>query len=383
MNAALTELTTRLLAATDGGQTGLPPHCAALLAECGRHSQPDWGAHMSPALAPYSQLGLTLAHAHNGNLLSAELYPALQRAEQEAAAWLCDSFGFEHAAFTHGGSQANLEALWLARDRDREGRRLVYGGAATHYSIPKACQILGLEFRVIAGDENDRLRPDALSDACSRMPPLAIVLNAGATATGMLDPLEETLALARAHGVWTHIDAAWGGALILLPENRQRFAAIAQSDSLGFDAHKALMQPRPSGVLLTHSRRARLELDAGYLSAPPDQRLAGSYGGELFLPLWLNLTLLGEAWFHAQIRERYAQAQLFASRLAQETPWPVRPSETGVVCFEPDNLDRLAPLQQRGMLSMATVAGKTVMRTVFSSASTRADTLFSALRPFL
>lgn len=359
----------------------LPPHSQALLQEACYQQGADRASHMTPTLAPYSLLGLQLAGLHQGNLLSAELYPQLEQAELDTLNWLKSCFGLPYAQFSHGGSYNNLQALWQARDHGNTGRRTVYASKACHYSIAKACRILGLELQLIDTDEQDRLNADKLAQACAQQPPLAMVLTAGTSALGALDPMSECLAIARQYQSWVHIDAAWGGALFLLPEHSHYRELIGQADSLCFDPHKSLFQPRPCSVYLSRHSLSQAE-QTDYLAAAPTKRLSGSYGGELFLPLWLNLQLLGRQWFSDQTRHRLAQADQFAEQLKQCTDFAVFNGGSGIICFRAP-ADSLDALVNQGCLSKARVNDQAVYRAVFATYQTDADALMAALRPFL
>jgi glutamate/tyrosine decarboxylase-like PLP-dependent enzyme len=191
------------------------------------------------------------------------------------------------------------------------------------------------------------------------------------------------MAIGQTYQSWIHIDAAWGGATMMLPENRQRYQLLHSADSISFDPHKALSQPKPSSVLLSRHGGQSLSAQVDYLSSSPDNRLPGSYGGELFLPLWLNLQMLGEDWFYQQIRQRLAQSRQFGLHLAGLTDWPVSVSETGIVCFEPQQPDLLATLPDQGIFSRASINGRPVYRAVFASANTQAASLIKVLHPYL
>lgn len=351
-----------------------------LLQEATESHRTDWAAHMTPNLAPYSQLGMQLASMHQGNLLSAELYPQLKHAEISTLAWLKNCFGFPYAHFTHGGSYNNLQALWQARNTHDASRRRVYASKACHYSVIKACDILGLELALIDTDENDKIRPDKLKQACLKQPPLAIVLTAGTSALGAIDPLKEAAELANEYKSWLHIDASWGGAVMILPENFALLEWAQQADSLCFDPHKSLFQPRPCSVFMSRHAAGQLE-QTDYLTTAPVQHLPGSYGGELFLPLWLNLQLLGQEWFFNQTRVRLKQAQRFSCELEQ-LGFAVKNGDTGIVCFSKPDKSADA-LIDNGMFSKAQVNQRAVYRAVFASSRTQADSLIRALHPYL
>jgi glutamate/tyrosine decarboxylase-like PLP-dependent enzyme len=356
----------------------LPSSCEALLDEATAQSH-DKAAHMTTGLAPYSQLGMQLAALHQGNLLSAELYPQLLEAEETALKWFKQHFQLPYAQFSHGGSYNNLQALWQARDANRE-RKVVYASTACHYSVAKACAILGLELQTLPANKKDQLDSDALAHACSIRPPLAIILTVGTSALGAVDLLQDAVTLARHYDCWLHIDAAWGGAWLMLPENIDSLEWAQQADSLCLDPHKSLFQPRPCSVYLSRHSLATTE-QTDYLAQAPTQRLMGSYGAEVFLPLWLNLTMLGEDWFVEQTRQRLTQAAKFSALLQQHTDWKVFTGGTGIVCFSTDQ--DLTKLVEQGVLSLARIKDIPVYRTVFADYQTEAERLFRVLHPFL
>ncbi len=354
----------------------------ALIIEGDRHRADNWAAHMTPAVRCESLLGQLIAGLHNGNLLSPQLYPTLAKIEQQIINWLCQLFQQQHGHFIAGSSYANLEALWQAKQHHPDKLNIVYASEAAHYSIAKACQILDLELRCIATDKNGQLCPEILQQACDKQSPLAIVATAGTPALGIIDPLEDCIKLAQQYQAWCHVDAAWGGALSLLPEYKSLFDIISQADSICFDPHKGWHQPKPASVLLyQRPLTPMLSADADYLQHPPVNSLPGSRGGELFLPLWLTLMSSGVDSLRQQIHHRLDQAEQFSLHLKQSTDWQVYRSPTGIVCFHPNQTD-LTDLVNKGILSQAKVAGKDVYRVVFASPNTMADAILTVLEPY-
>lgn len=354
--------------------------CWQLVAE-GQHLQrPDWAAHMTSSLDNTAILGQVISGLHNGNLLSAELYPVLKQAEQELLQWFFTQFRFAHGHLCHASSYANLEALWQARECRQHASNIVYASKACHYSIYKACQLLGLQLITIDTDEQDRIDVSKLEQACQHQPPMAIIISVGTTACGAIDPVEKCIELGRHYHAWSHIDAAWGGALALLPEYEKLSASLSRANSACIDPHKSLAQPRPCSVLLYQQPLAKLDIDVDYLSGAPDARLPGSYGAELFLPLWLSIKNKGIGLFRQQIRERLQQAADFAAMLREQTDWQVYESSTGIVCFTPTKPLQLNNMQ--GILSQAKMNGQPVYRTVFASPATEARKLIKVLSPY-
>jgi len=353
----------------------------ALISEGRDHQNQAWASHMTPSVNQSALLGQLLAGLHNGNLLSAELYPQLSAIEAQLLDWFCQLFGQEHGHFTHGSSYGNLEALWQAREKSNKDSNIVYGSEAAHYSIIKACQILGLKFQAIATNKLGQIDTEKLYEACTDQAPVAIVATAGTTSSGAIDPILACINIAREFNCWCHIDAAWGGALILIPEQKY-LVGIEKADSVCFDPHKALGQPRPCSILLyQQALNLMTGIEVDYLIHPPKQTLAGSYGGELFLPLWFSLLDGGETLL-TQLQFRLEQAESFAIALKKNTNWQVFHSPSGIVCFQASRDLSLAELEEQGLLSRSKINGKTVWRTVFASETTIAKALLTELEPY-
>lgn len=354
----------------------------SLLKEGNLHHSDIWSAHMTPETSNISILGHIIAASHNGNLLSPQLYPLLAKIEQQTLRYLCQLFRQKYGHFVAGSSYANLEALWQAKTNQKSSSRIVYATKSVHFSIAKACQILDLELRYIASDEHEQLSIDALKLACRQQQPLAIIATVGTTTMGAIDPVSECVATAKRYDAWCHVDAAWGGALVLLPEYRSLFNAISQADSICFDPHKAWQQPKPASILLYQRPLSpMLSADSSYLEQLPLNSLPGSRGGELFLPLWLTLLHSGSKHLLIYTRQRLEQAEIFATQLEKESNWTIYRSHTGIVCFKPSEDINLKQLIVQGVLSQARLNNEYVYRAVFAGSYTKAESLITALRP--
>ncbi|NQY27397.1 MAG: aminotransferase class V-fold PLP-dependent enzyme [Piscirickettsiaceae bacterium] len=355
----------------------------SLLKEGNVHHSDRWGAHMTPETSHISILGQLIAASHNGNLLSAKLYPILAEIEQKTLHYLCQLFGQQYGHFVAGSSYANLEALWQAKQSQATNSRIVYASKSAHYSIVKACQILDLDLRYIASNNDEQLSIAALEQACSQHPPLVIIATVGTTTMGAIDPVSECNSLAKRYDAWCHVDAAWGGALVLLPEYKSLFQSISEADSICFDPHKSWQQPKPASVLLYQQPLSpMLSADSSYLEQSPMNSLPGSRGGELFLPLWLSLIHSGSDSLQRHTQQRLQQAELFVKRLGGESNWTIYPSNTGIVCFRPDKGIDLASLIEQGVLSQADINNEKVYRVVFANAQTTANSLITMLEPY-
>ncbi|MFW5426998.1 MAG: pyridoxal phosphate-dependent decarboxylase family protein [Methylophagaceae bacterium] len=351
-----------------------------LISEGNLHHRESWAAHMTPAIDSPALLGQLLSGLHNGNLLSPELYPQLVKIEKQLIDWFCHLFRHNYGHFTHGSTYANLEALWQAREQSSIDSNIVYGSKDTHYSIAKACRILGLQFKSIRTNKHGEISAEALQKACQQQTPLAIVATAGTSSCGAIDSISSCITLAKQFSCWCHVDAAWGGALMLTSESHL-LDGLEKADSVSFDPHKALAQPRPCGVLLYRQPLESIS-DIDYLMQAPKQTLLGSYGGELFLPLWFSLLLSSEERLAHQLNHRLQQAKQFYSTLKEQTDWWLLSSPTGIVCFRPASHCDLSPLIQQGIFSTIAINDQLTYRAVFSSDKTQAETLVAKLESY-
>ena len=183
--------------------------------------------------------------------------------------WFTQLLGYPTSAaglLTSGGSEANLTALIVAREKipfaDRP-RLVLYASEHRHWSIDRAAKIIGLapaQIRPLACDVDYRLSVPALTDAicadqrAGRLP-WAVVANAGATNTGSIDPLAELADVCAERRLWLHADAAYGWPMSLLDEGRALLHGIERADSITLDPHKWFAQPFEAGCLLVRDAR--------------------------------------------------------------------------------------------------------------------------------
>lgn len=168
--------------------------------------------------------------------------------------------------FTTGGSASNLQALFTARE-DRLGRagdrcarlsrlRIITGEHA-HLSVVKAARLLGLapDAVITLPGDGDRIDPATLDRTLTTLAGTdaevaAVVAVAGTTDHGAIDPLRELGKICRRHQVWLHVDAAYGGGLLVSPTRRDLLEGIDLADSVTVDFHKTFFLPVAASALL-------------------------------------------------------------------------------------------------------------------------------------
>ena len=233
--------------------------------------------------------------------------------EQRLIDWTADRIGFGPASdgvFTSGGTQSNLQALMLARAEvdARPDQLRIFASAEAHFSVRKAAVVLGLgpDAVVEVPTVSRRMDPHALArelDGARRfgLVPMAVVATAGTTDFGSIDPLGEVAEVCAEHGVWLHVDAAFGGGLLASTRRRHLLAGIEQADSVVIDYHKTFFQPiSASAVIVRDADTLRhVTHHADYLnpqaSEQPNQVDKSLQTTRRFdaLKLWLTLRIMG------------------------------------------------------------------------------------------
>lgn len=267
--------------------------------------------------------------------------PAMVALERDVLRWLCDIMGLPAGAsgiLTSGGSLATLSALLCAKtDRLRgdPASARIYLTQHTHYCVAKAARSIGLPastLRMVAVDASCRmdvaaLREAVLEDLQQGYQPLCVVGTAGTTNTGAIDPLREIAALAHEHGLWFHVDAAYGGFFQLTERGRTRFTGIELADSIVLDPHKGLFLPFGTGSLLVRDRdilrRAHSVNEKVYLRDVADhsENDFADTSPELTRPnrglrMWLPLQVHGVAAFRAALDDKLDLAEYACARLS-------------------------------------------------------------------
>jgi L-2,4-diaminobutyrate decarboxylase len=247
---------------------------------------------------------------------------------------------------------SNTVAVYLALQRARArgsrfGRGLcVVTTDQAHLSIEKATALVGLPKEAVLRVPTDaagRLVPGTLHEVVVRHggDPFLCVCTAGTTSAGVLEPAEEFLAIARAHGAWCHIDAAYGGFVSLTGARRQHVAQWREADSISWDAHKSLHASYSAGALLLRDDASRQVLrsrgayalkgngaaDAG------DDHFEGSRRMEA-LKLWMCIRHLGTTGYAALADRMLVLASHLALQIhAREELELLTDPDTGIVCF--------------------------------------------------
>ena len=335
-------------------------------------ANPGYMGHMDSGVAVAGVVGDFLASALNQNLLAYELAPGATLLEKELIGLFAKEAGLPDSAggtFTTGGTTANLTALLQARNayarhastKGMAAEQPLAGLCSTdaHYSIAKACAIIGIGSEQVckvplAGPER-RLDPTALAqvyaDAVAQgLQPCCLVATAGTTSCGAIDPLAACADFCEEYGLWLHVDAAHGGALLLHSREKQRLAGIHRADSITLDPHKWLYAPKSAGVLLVRNGE---ELVTAHYQAPYLDRFS-SHGKALplsqgrrsldgsrrfdALKIWMILRHLGRQGLESILEDRLALTRWFHQELSTHPDFaPCHLPDLNVQAFAPRN----------------------------------------------
>jgi aromatic-L-amino-acid decarboxylase len=283
-------------------------------------------------------------------------HTAFNLLEEVSLRWLAQLFGLGamQGVYSSGGSVANLLALGAARQwaferlgidpaADGIDRRVaVYASSETHHTVQRAAGVLGLGRRAVRAvrvDRNGRLCIDALRVAIERdrgsgVLPMAVVANAGTTNTGAIDPLGAIAEIARTHGLWLHVDGAYGLPGLLDERVAPLYRGLEAADSVTVDPHKWLGAAVGIGATLVRDRellrRAFTQEPAHYLEGSLDSNTAAiehsmddfgvpyyDFGVELSAPcrgvvVWALLREIGAAGLRARVRRHIDMAAAVA-----------------------------------------------------------------------
>ncbi|GKV80171.1 2,4-diaminobutyrate decarboxylase [Pectobacterium carotovorum subsp. carotovorum] len=310
---------------------------------------PQCVAHLHCPSLVVSQAAEVLINATNQSMDSWDQSPSATIIEMKLIEWLRTQVGYQSGdagVFTSGGTQSNLMGLMLARDAffARQGHSIQQDGLVgnlkkikvfcsenAHFSVQKNIALLGLGYQCVTLVKTDRFARMDLNDLAEKVALakangeqiLAIVATAGTTDAGAIDPLRAIATLAAEHQIWVHVDAAWGGALLLSEKYRDYLDGIELVDSITLDFHKQFFQTISCGAFLLKEARhyELMRYQAAYLNSEFDeaQGVPNLVSKSLqttrrfdALKLWMGLEALGQQQYAAIIDHGVTLAQQVA-----------------------------------------------------------------------
>ncbi|WP_246081839.1 pyridoxal phosphate-dependent decarboxylase family protein [Nocardioides litoris] len=376
--------------------------------------EPTYAAHLNCPVVIPALLAEVFVSGVNSSLDTFDQSVGGTFIERRLVEWTAGRLGFGPGAdgvFTSGGTQSNLQALLLARDHalasGADATRLrVVASADGHFSVQKAVRLLGLgDDAVVTVPVDHRRRMDvvALAATLARLAAAgdhvaAVVATAGTTDFGAVDPLPEVGALARAHGAWFHVDAAYGGGLLASTTRRHWLAGIEAADSVTIDYHKTWFQPVSSSALVVADARhlGHVTWHADYLNPRGGVHVSANQVDKSIqttrrfdaLKLWMTLRVMGAdrvgeyvdtvVDLAAEVGRRLAardDVELAADPQLSTVVWRYRPAGLSVA-----EADRLVPLVRaalhargQGMVASTKVDGHAWLKLTLLNPMATAD----------
>jgi len=310
---------------------------------------PGWHAYFPANNSPVSVLGELLTAGIGAQCMIWQTSPAAAELEDAVLEWLRRMLGLPEGmagVIQDTASTATLCALLSAREKatnfesNEKGLKrplIVYASEETHSSIEKGVKIAGLgreNLRLIPSDAEFAMIPEKLEEAILKdkaagLAPACVVATLGTTSSTAVDPLAAIGRIARHHGLWLHVDAAYAGTAAILPEKRWILDGAEDMDSFVFNPHKWMLTnfdcsayyvKEPGWLIRT------FEIHPEYLKTGVDPYVKnfrdwGIQLGRRFraLKLWFVIRSYGVEGLQAFVREHCRLAQLFKGWV-EETP---------------------------------------------------------------
>lgn len=363
----------------------------------------------NPAPSFSSECADRIVSAFNPQLASASTSPAAIAIERHTIAAVARRAGLNENSgghFTSGGSEANATALICALTRacpefaqagarGFAGAPVFYISRESHLAWIKIAHMAGIgreAARLVATDGRGRMEITALRETLARdraegLLPVMIAATAGTTGGGMIDPLEDCAAIARDEGIWYHIDAAWGGALIASDRLRRHVQGMGHADSFTLDAHKCLAASMGCGMFVTAHPEllpavfgvANAFMPTGSGNAD-DPYLTSIQWSRRFLGLRLFLSLACAGWrgYGELVDRAVASADRLKDILVAQGWRIANESPAAVLCAEPPQRSRRTPAEivarvrdsGRAWISTTSFEGRAIVRACVTNAET-------------
>ena len=303
-------------------------------------------AHLHCPTMVASQIAEVLINATNQSMDSWDQSPAGSIMEEHLINWLRQKAGYGEGTsgvFTSGGTQSNLMGVLLARDwaianhwKNEDGSEWsvqrdgipadamkkvkVICSENAHFSVQKNMAMMGMGFQsvvTVPSNANAQMDVAALEQTLAQLKTegkisACIVATAGTTDAGAIDDLKAIRKLADEYQAWLHVDAAWGGALLLSKDYRHFLDGIELTDSITLDFHKHFFQTISCGAFLLKdpANYRFIDYKADYLNSEYDEEhgvpnlVAKSLQTTRrfdALKLWFTVEALGEELYASMI----------------------------------------------------------------------------------
>jgi tyrosine decarboxylase/aspartate 1-decarboxylase len=259
----------------------------------------------------------------NSNIGDPGLFSGSSKLEKDAIRKLAALLnGKESVGFlVSGGTEANLLALLAARNKANISNPEVVLPESAHFSFTKICNMLGLKAVNASLDNTYRVDPASI-EKCLSKNTVAVVGTAGTAELGAVDPIDRLSEIAENHGVYLHVDAAFGGLIIPFlkdigydaPEFDFRLKGV---QSITVDPHKMGMTTIPAGGILFRNGTYLdyIKTETPYLTEPSKYTFTGTRSGASAAATWAVFESLGQEGFTKTAKHCLKLTKLLSSRL--------------------------------------------------------------------
>jgi len=327
---------------------------------------PNFFAYFPANTSPPSILAEMLTATLGVQGMKWETSPASTELEERMTEWFKDAIGIPPnwtGVIQDSASSATLASILTAREQkthykiNQAGFKgftnfRVYCSEETHSSIEKGAKIAGIgkeNVIKIPTDDILRLRPDLLlqtiqQDIKNGYQPLCIIAAIGTTGTTAIDPLNDIAKIAEEFKIWLHIDAAYAGSVLLLPEYQNFIKGIEKADSFVFNPNKWLFTNFDSSIYFVKNKNALVhtfEILPEYLKTNTDGMVSNhcDWGiplGRRFrsLKLWFVMRYYGLDELQNKLRYHIELAKWFENKIVKSSDFNlVVPRNINLVCF--------------------------------------------------
>ncbi|MFC2187614.1 pyridoxal phosphate-dependent decarboxylase family protein [Fulvivirgaceae bacterium LMO-SS25] len=292
--------------------------------------------------------------------------PAATELEEQMMQWLRQMMGlpaYMQGVIQDTASSATLAAILSAREKasnwainergfSTQEKFVVYSSDQVHSSIDKAVKIAGIgieNLRRIPTDENFAMIPNALKaqiekDKREGFQPLCVVSALGTTSSTALDPIDAIGSICEAYGIWHHVDAAYAGAALLLPECRYMAIGMEKADSFVFNPHKWMFVNFDCSVYFVkdaQTLKRTFSVNPEYLRTSNDDEVTNYRDwhiqlGRRFraLKLWFVIRSYGVEGLQEKLRSHIAMGQWLKTEIENHPQFELMaPVPLNLVCF--------------------------------------------------
>jgi len=384
---------------------------------------PSFMAYFTANSSPPSVLAEMLTATIGAQCMIWQTSPAAAELEERMMTWLAEMIGLStewSGVIQDTASTANLCALLTAREKNTGfdsnlsglfDRRPygIYCSTETHSSVDKAVRIAGLgssNIRKISVRDDLSLDPVALRESIEKdisdgITPLCVFVTIGTTSTTAVDPIREIGEICRGHDIWLHVDAAYFGTALVLPEYRWMADGAELADSFVFNPHKWMFTNFDCSAYFVKDEAALVrtfEILPEYLKTSEKSRVKsyrdwGVQLGRRFraLKLWFVIRTYGVEGIQKMVRTHIEYAQKLAESIRNERDFEIlAPAPLTLICFrykphgisDEDDLERLnssilEKINSTGdlYLTHTKVSGKYAIRIVVSQTYVTRETV--------